>query len=293
MYVYEYQHIRQVMNMSLSEYRIAFDQSIADLEVLSCPQVRSEDFRARHFIARLDTDRYREFKLHCLNSSRSGGPIPNTIQKAFDAAKVFMPIIRVNQNKVVTPMIYSTQFKGSCYKCGKPGHKADVCRSKTDDDQASKANSANEIKSTDQEQRSDGDTKPSGNKKSSKQKKNKGSGGNSNKTAYATDLSDSGYADVYGFTTEICINVAESNCNPHQNDRAVSLDCLANHSFGFCKSIMSDLRKHNFTVTGVNGKSKGTLIGNIPCFGPVAYTPQSNKNGIALWEVETEQNHIR
>jgi hypothetical protein len=50
---------------------------------------------------------------------------------------------------------------------------------------------------------------------------------------------------------------------------------------------MSDLRKHNFTVTGVNGKSKGTLIGNIPCFGPVAYTPQSNKNGIALWEVET------
>jgi hypothetical protein len=55
---------------------------------------------------------------------------------------------------------------------------------------------AHDTKSADQEQRSDGDTKPSGNKKSSKQKKNKGSGGNSNKTAYATDLSDSGYADV-------------------------------------------------------------------------------------------------
>lgn len=73
------------------------------------------------------------------------------------------------------------------------------------------------------------------------------------------------------FPREICINAAVSNdCNPYQNACAVSLNCLANHSFGFCKkSIMTDLKKNSFTVPGVNnGKSKEPLICNSPA---VAY----------------------
>ena len=166
------------------------------------------------------------------------------------------------------------------YKCDKPRHNVDEFQSKINENQQviNKSTSANESKSTDQEskteQRSDGSMKPSGSKKSSTCKRRVKVA----EVAKATTLLilqtyqivDMLLTSLW-FPTEICINAAVSNdCNSYQNACAVSLDCLANHSFGFCKSIMTDLKKNNFTVTGANnGTSKGTPIYNTPCFGPV------------------------
>lgn len=71
-----YCHIYTYTNIYNDDIKIETTNNIHDSH---------KQFQARHFIARLDTDRYRECKLYCLNSSKSGGTIPNTIQKAFDA----------------------------------------------------------------------------------------------------------------------------------------------------------------------------------------------------------------
>ncbi len=64
-----------------------------------------------------------------LNGQRSGGAFPDTIQKASDAAKSYIPLVRISNQRATNPMVFSTKlnkptkFAGTCNYCNKVGHK--------------------------------------------------------------------------------------------------------------------------------------------------------------------------
>ncbi len=71
-----------------------------------------------------------------------------------------------------------------------------------------------------------------------------------------------------------------------RNPRAVSLDSLANHSFGWNQELFVDIIDKSYQLNGVNGRSHGTRVGRMPCFGDVVITPNSEVNAIALCDAE-------
>jgi hypothetical protein len=76
--------------------------------------------------------------------------------------------------------------------------------------------------------------------------------------------------------------------------RAVSIDSLANHSFGWNEELFIDLYNKKFFLNGVNGSSTGSRKGRLPCFGDVVITPHSKMNAIALCDAEQyEINYLR
>lgn len=76
--------IKMLSNISLTDYKAAFVQAVQDLTVLQHSNIPTEAFQARHYIVRLDKDRYNQFQVACINTARSGGQLPNTVQNAHD-----------------------------------------------------------------------------------------------------------------------------------------------------------------------------------------------------------------
>jgi hypothetical protein len=66
----------------------------------------------------------------------------------------------------------------------------------------------------------------------------------------------------------------------------VSLDSLANHSFGWNEELFLDVHRKTLVVNGVTGSYVGSRMGRLPCFGDVVITPKSKVNAIALCDAE-------
>ncbi len=101
-------------------------------------------------------------------------------------------------------------------------------------------------------------------KKSKSKKKQK------KKSAYSSDVrKDDDNADIYRYPANIAIAAGSTEVGSNQGaagrkfiekTRAISLDSLANHSFGYCLDIMSNIHDVKFTVDGVNGAGGGSKI---------------------------------
>ena len=72
----------------------------------------------------------------------------------------------------------------------------------------------------------------------------------------------------------------------HEKSWQVSYDTMANHSFAVSDEMLINVRDSSFVMSGVNGKDKGLRMGTLPCFGDVAITPNSPRNGLAACQVE-------
>jgi hypothetical protein len=240
--------------MSLTEYyRTAFIQAVDNMKELKHTQIPSDAMQALHFIVRLNPERYKEFTSMSLNAQRSGGAFLDTIQKASDAAKSSIPLVRISNQRAANPMVFSTKlnkptkFTGTCNYCNKVGHKEKDCWNKkassndTDDSQAQKKAESTAVTHSDDKQ------------STSKKKKTEKS---KQRSAHSTSVNNVGqnYApDIYGFAADLQIEacmtkVCEFDSPGDRSKRIVSLDCCANHSFAFCTGITSDILHVNFTV---------------------------------------------
>ena len=64
--------------------------------------------------------------------------------------------------------------------------------------------------------------------------------------------------------------------------RVMSLDTLADHSFTNNPELIMNPKQRKFKIDGVNGSGSGSIIGELPGFGDIAYTPNSNASGISI-----------
>lgn len=105
------------------------------------PNIPSPVEQVRHFIVRVDNEKCREFKIHCVNESRSSdGSFPKTVQDECGRPKFFVPLVRVRPNNP-NSMVFSAEFTGICYSCGNDGHRASNCRSRKRVDEKKKKKS--------------------------------------------------------------------------------------------------------------------------------------------------------
>ena len=194
-------------NVSLSEYRTAFTQAVDNMTELNHPQIPTAAMQALHFIVRLDPDRFKEFTASALNAHRSGGAFPDTIQKASDAAKAYIPLVRVSNQRATNPMVLSARFTGTCHFCGKVGHKESECWNKkssgdspssSDVQQSKKASNASAGSEPNPKQ--DGGSAPAQQQRQGNSKKNKNSK-SKQKAAYSSEVkASSGHVpDIFGF----------------------------------------------------------------------------------------------
>jgi hypothetical protein len=192
-------------------------------------------------------------------------------------------------------MVFSARC--TCHFCGKVGHKESECWNKkssgdspssSDAQQSKKASNASAGSEPNPKQ--DGGSAPAQQQKQGNSKKKQKSKGKQ-KAAYSSEVkASSGHVpDIFGFPVDI-LHIDANTTNVKTEDkssRIISLDSLANHSFGFCKDIISEMKRVQFIILGVNGFSERSLIGNLPCFGDTAYAPDNGKNGLALCEAES------
>ncbi len=76
------------------------------------------------------------------------------------------------------------------------------------------------------------------------------------------------------------------SARPQRNPRVVYIDSLADYAFTNNKDIATDWRSHKFKIESVTGKDEGSWMGTLPCFGDVAYTPQSGLSAISMDTIE-------
>jgi hypothetical protein len=74
---------------------------------LNHPQIPTAALQALHFIVRLDPEIFKEFTASALNAHRSGGAFPDTIQKASEAAKAYIPLVRVSNQCASNLIVFS------------------------------------------------------------------------------------------------------------------------------------------------------------------------------------------
>ena len=176
------------------------------------------------------------------------------------------------------PVAYASRVNdddGACFNCGKQGHWSRECPDKKRNGDNGGAKSGNQTKASASAESTGGDT---GTKSEpTKKKKDKKSSKGGNHGGYAMEVDP--YGDIFGYA---CDSDAVSSRHP----RAVSIDSLANHSFGWNEELFDDVRDQSFTMTGVGGRSAGSRVGRLACFGPVVITPKAKVNAIALCDAE-------
>jgi hypothetical protein len=82
----------------------------------------------------------------------------------------------------------------------------------------------------------------------------------------------------FGFAGDADAHEAEEERDP----RMIALDTYADHSFTDNMDLIADARRCDFKVKGATGVEQDSTIGQLPGFGPIAYTPDSGATGLAF-----------
>ena len=99
---------------------------------LKCEEVPSAERQARHFLMKLDRDRYEDYMRDTINADRNKTKaFPTTIQQVVDEARMHLPSGKKNgEGGRGTPMVYASltaeQLKKPCLNCKQLGHWAKV-----------------------------------------------------------------------------------------------------------------------------------------------------------------------
>jgi hypothetical protein len=279
-----YMNLRMSPDDTLSQFRDKFLLAIQNLRLVVHPQVPNDAQQARHFLMRLDTARYSEYQREELNNeTRPGAVFPATIQAVMNGASRYIPTYRGSATRL-QPMAYAFDAEKPCHTCGELGHWSPQCPQRNKGTGGAGYSSPPAATSTDPKKNAADDDKQEKKKYNNNKKHKKKKVTISANAAHmeADDLFEhvlnSYSSSFYSFTS----NVSTVKLHP----RAVSIDTLANHSFGWNAELMDNVQKHSFVMNGVNGKGNGTDIGWLPGFGAMALTPNSKVNAICACDIE-------
>lgn len=105
-------------------------------------------------------------------------------------------------------------------------------------------------------------------------------------SAVFSDASEESEGSISGFAPTIRLHSAATK--PERDPRMIYIDSLADHAFTNNKDLATNWRNHEFKIESVTGKDRGSLMGTLPCFGDVAYTPRS---GVSARPMATIENY--
>ena len=249
----------------------------------------SESAAIRRVTRGLIKPRYTGFLVSLANSTRSGGDWPGTWSDIVFRATTFVDPAGSEQAR-------RNMFAYSCNFCNKDGHEESNCW-KLHPERAPKSMQKKSKASVTATAAAAPSTAPAVaatvvandhvvGKKGKKDKKKAGRK-TGNVSAYATHTSDS-VDQLWGFTAyTVHITVAAHTTHAEVRDpRVVSIDTLANHNFVSNRSLLRDIERVSFSVTGSTGAGSGNEMGSIPGFGQAAYLPQAGCNGLAASVVQ-------
>eukprot|EP00603_Paraphysomonas_imperforata_P014478 CAMPEP_0114457200 /NCGR_PEP_ID=MMETSP0104-20121206/4038_1 /TAXON_ID=37642 ORGANISM="Paraphysomonas imperforata, Strain PA2" /NCGR_SAMPLE_ID=MMETSP0104 /ASSEMBLY_ACC=CAM_ASM_000202 /LENGTH=636 /DNA_ID=CAMNT_0001629735 /DNA_START=83 /DNA_END=1990 /DNA_ORIENTATION=+ len=284
-----YHRITMGPTKSLAEYYEMFDLCVQNMETLECEGRPSEERMARHFLMRLDRDRYGGYMRDAINDDRNGTKdLPDTRQKVVDAARMHIPSQHLKaqrSDKPSMPMVYNVKAsseakkaKFPCHKCKQFGHWARECPLKsTKQTDGTVTDGCQQIT----------DTNPPANATITEAKR-----------VYHVDVDtedvyenedeneDDYFLGSFGYhvadTTTKVLNAAQTELHP----REVALDCFANVNFIFNKELLSDVWTTVGSVKGFNGTKKFSEVGDLAGFGNAVYAPWAGVNGLAMCIVE-------
>ena len=273
-----YHRITMGPTRSLAEYYDMFDMCVSNMETLQCEGMPSEERMARHFLMRLDRDRYGGYMRDAINDDRNGTKaLPDTRQKVVDAARMHIPSQHLRaqrSDRPSMPMVYNVEAKKAkfpCHKCKQLGHWARECPLKsTQPTDGTETNVASNTTSTETETKKvyhvDVDI---------------------GEHEYEDEDEDDYFLGAFGYhvdntTTNKEMNKAQTKLHP----REVALDCFANVNFIFNKELLSDVWTTVGSVKGFNGTKKFSEVGDLAGFGNAVYAPWAGVNGLAMCIVE-------
>ena len=265
-----YNNVSQGPVRTLAEYADVFAMCVTNMTTLKCAGIPDEERLARHFLMKLDRERYGGYMRDVLNDDRTGKlTMPKTRQLIIDGARMHIPaqMMRANagtDEKQTMPMVYKlteAQAKHPCNNCKKLGHWARECP----EPDTRKAGKAEPTKKADA-----GDTKVQA------------------REVYHVNAEDDINEDYYceeeaffGYNFRV-----DANLSDKLHEREVALDTFANVSFISNKVLLQDLRESNVVVKGFNGEKRVSQVGDVVGFGEAVYAPWAGVNGLAMCMVE-------
>ena len=224
-----YNRIRMLPDMSLADFMDAFQMTVTNMETLGCEELPSSERQARHFLMKLDRDRYGDYMRDTINLDRNKTKdFPKTIQSVVDAARMHLPS-SVNRNGQGrgTPMVYAglsaEQLKRPCANCKQLGHWAREC---PEEDHRGEDNGAD----AQPDQLEDEKDSTANVAKAAPSKKKGGKSGKKNAYRMRADSYDD-FDDIFGFAATS--PKALGNMDPF----LVCIDSLANMSFTFNEKL--------------------------------------------------------
>jgi hypothetical protein len=268
----------------------------------------------------LDSRRHSEYKAHCQN----GNLYPQNWTQCITQLEQFIPSNPVQRSR--TMLMYSFQSFTRCDVCGRTNHSTEQCRlrggepcqncgrdnhttekcTKRRRDGVTASGAAVSTHGSDQDTSQTATTRTRGGRGKSKaaedrQRTDSGhdrqvkkaikhaKGVIANQAAVFSEASeDEGYEtseqELRGYALTIKLHgvVARAERDP----RMVYIDSLADHAFTNNKDLATNWHSHRFKIESVTGKDHGNLMGTMPCFGDVAYTPQSGVSAIPMDTIE-------
>ena len=251
-----YHKILMHSEASLAEYGDEFQLCVSNMETLKCEGIPSEERMARHFMMKLDRDRYGGYMRDVLNDDRNGvRAMPDTRQRIVDGARMHIPTpVRRSDapDRQGMPTVYALsakQLKHPCKNCNKLGHWVKDCP--------------------------EPDSRKSGEEKEIQAPAVRHAEADYVNTEDLSDEAIFGY--VFALTKEMAARL---------DPREVAIDTFANVNFICNKDLLPERRKSEMTVKGFNESKKTAEVGLLPGFGDAVYAPWAGVNGLAMCLIE-------